>query len=125
MRQITMAIDGMSCDGCVRAVARAIDVVPGARVDAVAVGRATVRYDPSRTSPAAIAQAIRAAGPRRRVQSSRPLPEYRSRVRVAAVGEDPETAVADPVKDGRPPERLFRNSDVAIAGGCELQSKNL
>ena len=62
MRQITMAIDGMSCDGCVRAVARAIDVVPGARVDAVAVGSATVRYDPSRTSPAAIAQAIRAAG---------------------------------------------------------------
>ena len=62
MRQITMAIDGMSCDGCARAVARAIGAVRGARVDAVAVGSATVRYDPSQTSPAAIAQAIQAAG---------------------------------------------------------------
>lgn len=62
MRQITMAIDGMSCDGCARAVARAIGAVPGARVEAVAVGSATVRYDPLRTSAAAIAQAIHAAG---------------------------------------------------------------
>lgn len=62
MRQITMAIDGMSCDGCARAVAKAIGAVPGARVDAVAVGSATVRYDPSRTSAEAIAQAIRGAG---------------------------------------------------------------
>ena len=62
MRQIQMTIEGMCCDGCERAVARAIEAVPGARVDAVAVGSATISYDPSRTSPAAIAQAIHAAG---------------------------------------------------------------
>ena len=81
MRQITMAIDGMSCDGCVRAVAKAIDALPGARVDAVAVGSATLRYDPLRTSPAAIAQAIRAAGYRpggALVPTPAPVPVTRS-----------------------------------------------
>lgn len=62
MRQITFAIDGMSCDGCVRTVARAIRALPGTRVDAVHVGTATVTYDPSRTSSAAIIQAVQAAG---------------------------------------------------------------
>lgn len=62
MRQITIGIDGMSCGGCARAVAKAINALPGAHVDAVAVGSATVRYDPSRTTPEVIGQAIRAAG---------------------------------------------------------------
>ena len=62
MRQITMAIGGMSCGSCVRAVREVLRAVPGTRVDAVTVGSATVSYDPSRTTPAAIAEAVRRAG---------------------------------------------------------------
>lgn len=62
MQRITMAISGMSCGGCVGAVRRAIGGVPGTRVDAVTVGSATVSYDPSRTTPAAIARAVEEAG---------------------------------------------------------------
>ena len=62
MRQITMAISGMSCGGCVTAVSMALRAVPGLRVDAVTVGSATVSYDASRTTFATIAKALRAAG---------------------------------------------------------------
>jgi copper chaperone CopZ len=62
MRQITMAIAGMSCDACVTAVAKALSAVPGVSVRAVTVGSATVTYDSTRTTPAVIAEAIRAAG---------------------------------------------------------------
>ena len=53
--QITMVIPEVTCGGCVIAV-------PGAHVDAVTVGSATVSYGPARTNPAAIAQAVRDAG---------------------------------------------------------------
>lgn len=62
MRHFTMTISGMSCGGCVGAVRAALGAVPGTRVDSVTVGSATVSYDPSHTSPAAIAQALRNAG---------------------------------------------------------------
>ena len=62
MQQTTMAIAGMSCGGCVSAVQKALRAVPGARVDDVAVGSATVSYDASLTNPAALAQAVRDAG---------------------------------------------------------------
>ena len=62
MQQTTMAIAGMSCGGCVSAVQKALRAVPGARVDDVTVGSATVSYDASLTNPAALAQAIRDAG---------------------------------------------------------------
>lgn len=62
MRHFTMAISGMSCGGCVSAVRTALGAVPGTRVDSVGVGSATVSYDPSQTTPAAIAQAVRNAG---------------------------------------------------------------
>ena len=58
----TLAIGGMSCTHCVRAVHAALAEVPGAQVDRVDVGSATVRYDPARTTPAAIAEAVRDAG---------------------------------------------------------------
>ena len=59
---VTFAIGGMSCTHCVRAVHEALAEVGGAEVERVDVGSATVRYDPRRTSPAAIAEAIRDAG---------------------------------------------------------------
>ena len=62
MKQVTVAIAGMSCGGCVNNVRTALAAVPGTRVDAVAVGSATVSYDATRTTPAAIEKAIRGAG---------------------------------------------------------------
>ncbi len=59
---VTFAIGGMSCTHCVRAVHTALADMPGAQVERVDVGSATVRYDPARTSPSAIAEAVRDAG---------------------------------------------------------------
>lgn len=58
----TIAISGMSCDGCVRAVRNALESVPGVRVDAVTVGSATVSYDELQTTRATLVQAIEKAG---------------------------------------------------------------
>ncbi|MDZ4865101.1 MAG: heavy-metal-associated domain-containing protein [Gemmatimonadota bacterium] len=62
MQHLTMAISGMSCGGCVSTVRKALDAIPGTHADAVTVGSATVSYDEQRTTPAAIAQAVRDAG---------------------------------------------------------------
>ncbi len=62
MEQMTLAIAGMSCGGCVTKVQKALGAVPGTRVDAVAVGSASVSFDATRTTPEAIAQAVRDAG---------------------------------------------------------------
>jgi copper chaperone len=60
----TFAVDGMTCNGCVKSVTNAIRQSPGvANVD-VSLGdkRATVEYDPSVCSPAQIVDAIVGAG---------------------------------------------------------------
>ena len=62
MKHITMAVAGMSCDGCIRAVRNALEAVPGVQVDSVKVGSASASYDELRATPAALAQAIRKAG---------------------------------------------------------------
>ncbi len=62
MRQIVMIIAGMSCGECVSAVRKALGAVPGTCLDEVSVGSATVSYDASIASPAAIAEAIGYAG---------------------------------------------------------------
>lgn len=62
MQHVTMTISGMSCGGCVSTVEHAIRALPGAHVDAIRVGQATVSFDPSQTSRAAIAQAVTDAG---------------------------------------------------------------
>ncbi len=59
---LTMRIEGMSCAHCVRAVRDALAEVPGATVERVEVGGATVAFDPARTSPAQLADAVRDAG---------------------------------------------------------------
>jgi copper chaperone len=61
---VTFAVDGMTCNGCVKSVTHAIQQAPGvANVD-VSLGdrRATVEYDPSTGSPAQIVDAIVGAG---------------------------------------------------------------
>jgi copper chaperone CopZ len=60
--QHVIGISGMSCGSCVNAVRKALDSVPGVHVDAVTVGSATVSYDASEATAAAIDKAIRDAG---------------------------------------------------------------
>ena len=62
MDGLGMRIKGMSCGHCVGAVRGALKKVDGVTVDEVKIGSATMSYDPARTSPAAIAQAIEDAG---------------------------------------------------------------
>ena len=62
MDKLTMQITGMTCGHCVAGVTRALKGVPGVTVDKVAIGTASVAYDPSATTPAGIAQAIEEEG---------------------------------------------------------------
>jgi copper chaperone len=60
----TFAVDGMTCNGCVRSVTNAIRQAPGVADVDVSLGdrRATVTYDPAACSPAKIVDAIVGAG---------------------------------------------------------------
>ena len=58
MERLRLEIDGMSCDHCVRAVTTALRALPGVRVEEVAIGRATVDYDPARTTPEQVLEAV-------------------------------------------------------------------
>lgn len=62
MDRITFEIDGMSCGHCVAAVRKELAGVNGVAVDDVAIGSATVHYDPSLTSAERIVDAIGDAG---------------------------------------------------------------
>ncbi len=62
MESFKLKIAGMSCGHCVRAVTGALEQVPGVAVGDVAVGRASGNYDPSRTSPRDLVNAIEAVG---------------------------------------------------------------
>ena len=62
MEQAKIAIDGMHCGACARAVENALAKLPGVKVGAVTVGSADVSYDPSVVDRAAIDRAIEAAG---------------------------------------------------------------
>jgi copper chaperone CopZ len=57
---MTIAIDGMHCQACVRRVQKALEAVEGARVENVEVGSAVVIADAGRE--AALLEAIRKAG---------------------------------------------------------------
>ena len=58
------AIEGMSCQGCVKSVTGAISMLPGVETVDVSLERksATVGYDAASLKPAAILAAIEAAG---------------------------------------------------------------
>ena len=62
MERATLTIDGMSCGHCVNAVRQALSGVDGATIESVAVGSATVAYDPARTSPERLAAAVTEEG---------------------------------------------------------------
>ena len=65
----TFAIDGMSCQHCVRRVTNALTKVPGVRVEEVTVGRARVEV-PDDAAMAAIASALERAGYPARVEAA-------------------------------------------------------
>lgn len=62
MEHTTLNITGMSCAHCVGAVTEALSALDGVQVERVAVGSATVAYDPARTSPDQMATAVEDAG---------------------------------------------------------------
>ena len=58
MRHLTLSIEGMSCDHCVRAVKNRLASTPGVRVEDVRIGSATLHYDPDATTVDEIEEAI-------------------------------------------------------------------
>jgi len=64
METVKLAVEGMSCQGCVASVTRVLKAVPGV-TDAVVTlkpGAATVTYDAARTGVPALKAAIEGAG---------------------------------------------------------------
>jgi copper chaperone len=64
LRSLVLAVDGMSCDGCVRHVTKALAALPtvsDVRVD-LAAGRATLVHDPERAPLATLVAALDAEG---------------------------------------------------------------
>ena len=63
-REIEFAVAGMTCASCVARVERALRALPGVESAIVnlATERATVTYDPSVVTPAALAEAVHARG---------------------------------------------------------------
>ncbi|XUW99680.1 MAG: copper ion binding protein [Dehalogenimonas sp.] len=60
----TLNVKGMSCGHCVQHVETALKKVPGVAKVAVdlAKGKASVEYDPAKTTPEALKKAVDAAG---------------------------------------------------------------
>lgn len=64
MDSITIKVGGMSCQGCVKNVTTVLKALPGVADAAVSLeaGQAAVRYDGQQVTPAAMREAIEAAG---------------------------------------------------------------
>ncbi|VAX34160.1 Lead, cadmium, zinc and mercury transporting ATPase; Copper-translocating P-type ATPase [hydrothermal vent metagenome] len=62
MAEITLEIEGMSCQHCVMRVKKAIDGIDGVSSSEVSTGSARVIYDDSRTDRDAIERAVQDAG---------------------------------------------------------------
>jgi copper chaperone len=64
MSEITIRIEGMSCGGCARNVAKALEALPGVAGAEVSLERACaiVQYDPATIDAAAMRQAVEEAG---------------------------------------------------------------
>jgi copper chaperone len=58
MEPLKLTIEGMSCEHCVRAVKSRLTATAGVTVEDVAVGSATLRYDPTKTNIEEIEEVI-------------------------------------------------------------------
>jgi len=59
---LTLSIEGMHCEGCVRRVTAALQSVKGVEVGSVEVGSARTTFDPNQASAEEIAAAISRIG---------------------------------------------------------------
>jgi len=62
MAEITLKIEGMSCQHCVMHVKKAVDGIDGVSSSDVVIGSAKVIYDDSRTNKDALVRAVQKAG---------------------------------------------------------------
>ena len=62
MQRLKLAVSGMSCGHCVSRVKKTLTEVPGVKVSDVSVGEATVEFDPTVQSVAAVLAALDSAG---------------------------------------------------------------
>jgi len=64
METTVLKIDGMTCGGCAKSVARALTALPGVSKAEVSLeqAQATVEFDPRRVDPARLAEAVEDAG---------------------------------------------------------------
>lgn len=62
MERLKLAVSGMSCGHCVSRVKKTLTGVPGVEVKDVTVGEATVEFDPTVQSVAAVLAALDSAG---------------------------------------------------------------
>ena len=62
MEQVNLKIDGMNCRHCVAALTSALQNVEGVKVENVAVGLASLAYDPATTPFAKIREAVEGQG---------------------------------------------------------------
>jgi copper chaperone len=62
MTEITLEIEGMTCQHCVMRVKKAIDGIDGVSSSEVSTGSAKVIYDDSRTDMDAIEKAVQDSG---------------------------------------------------------------
>lgn len=62
MTEVTLAIEGMSCQHCVARVKKAIDALSGVKKSDVTIGSATVQFDESKAKKEDIIMAIEKAG---------------------------------------------------------------
>jgi copper chaperone CopZ len=68
--KVTLAIEGMHCEGCVRRVTAALQGIRGADVVSVEVGSAQIRFDPELVSREEIAEAVNRIGFSARLEKS-------------------------------------------------------
>jgi copper chaperone len=62
MKTTTLTIKGMHCNACVMLLTDVLTELPGVADAKVAMGSASVEYDPSKTSTAELQAAIEAEG---------------------------------------------------------------
>ena len=58
MEHLSLTIEGMTCEHCVRAVRGRLEHTPGVKVGDVKVGSVTLNYDPAKTTIDEIEEAI-------------------------------------------------------------------
>jgi copper chaperone len=62
MQPLTLTIRGMSCGHCVARVTKSLGALDGLEIDAVRIGAAELRFDPTRRSVDDILEAVREVG---------------------------------------------------------------